>query len=149
VPKIQKSKKNHPGMSEARKRAVLVAIRRRSMFKSAIITYVMAVLFFIASFLFNGLYIVIPNPDETMTIQILEIVIKSGSLIFFFFFLLIAAANYQELRGYVLTWKGVLIFVVLTLIQATADGIIFLISAIGIVLILVYFFFIQGKLEVE
>ncbi len=149
MPKVKKSKKSRPGISEARKMAVMVAIRRRSMFKSGIITYIIAVLLFVVSFLFNGRFVSIPNPDETTSIQILDIVIKSGSLILFFFFFLIAVANYQELRGYVLTWKGMLIVVALALVQASTEGVILLIAAMGVILILVYFYFIQGKLERE
>lgn len=128
------------------------------MFNSAKISYILALIFFIVSFLFNGLLI---NPwvelvenatsaaDGPTLLGVLDIIIKSVSIILFFIFGFISLGNLQELRGYIMTWKEMAILVVLSLFQATINGTVFLISTIGVIITLIYFYFIQAKISDE
>ncbi len=145
----------------AQKEKVQQAERRKTMiklqmFNSAKITYIFAFVFFIISFLFNGLIIspwieLVENSVEGAEgptfLGVIDIVIKSVSVILFFLFAFISLGNFQELRGYIMTWKEMSVLIILTLIQATANGNVFLISTLGIVIILIYMFFIQAKVN--
>ena len=128
------------------------------MFNSAKVTYTIALIFFIISFLFNGLIIspwieLVENSVEGAEgptfLGVIDIVIKSGAIIIFFLFAFISLGNFQELRGYIMTWKEMTVLIVLTLIQATANGNVFIISSLGIIIIVIYMFFIQAKVSEE
>jgi len=128
------------------------------MFNSAKITYIIAFIFFIISFLFNGLIIspwveLVENSVKVAEgptfLGVIDTLIKSFSIILFFLFTFISLGNYQELRGYIMTWKEMTVLVVLTLAQATINGDVFIISALGIVIIVIYMFFIQVKVIEE
>lgn len=128
------------------------------MFKSAQLTYFLALGFFIISFLFNGLIITswVEMVEESTSVadgptllSILDIVIKSASIILFFLFGFVSLANFQELRGYIVNWKLMVLLVIFSLIQATINGTVLVISAFGIVLILIYFYLIQAKISEE
>ncbi|MCF2138954.1 MAG: hypothetical protein K9W44_02715 [Candidatus Lokiarchaeota archaeon] len=126
------------------------------MFNSAKISYILALIFFIISFLFNGLIITPWNDlvqnaassaEGPTALGVIDIAIKSVSIILFFLFAFISWGNLQELRGYIITWKEMVVLIILTLIQATINGTVFLISTIGVIIILVYFYFIQAKIS--
>jgi len=131
---------------------------KSSMFQSALITYFLALTFFVVSFLFNGKLISgwVDLVDENIAaenapnfITVVDSVIKILSIILFFFFGLISLGNFRELKGYITTWKEMVILLILTLLQGTTDANVFFISIIGILIVLVYFYFIQGKIKSE
>lgn len=133
-------------------------ILKSSMYQSAVITYFIAVAFFVISFLFNGKLISswvtlvdanIAADDGPNFITIIDSVIKILSVVLFFFFGLISLGNFRELKGYIVTWKEMVILLVLALLQATIDVNVFFLSIVGILLILVYFYFLQGKITKE
>ncbi|MHA1776222.1 MAG: hypothetical protein DRO88_11965 [Promethearchaeia archaeon] len=128
------------------------------MFNSAKISYILALVFFIISFLFNGILInpwvnLVENASSAANgptfVGVLDILIKSLSIILFFLFGFISLGNLQELRGYIVTWKEMVVLIVLSLFQATINGTVFLISTIGVIIILVYFYFMQAKISDE
>ncbi len=159
MPKIDKKKKSR--QEKIRDLEIQKAVLKRSMFKSATLTYLLAAVFLVVSFLFNGLIIsgwvtlvdeaaiVVENDEGMPFIYIADILIKTISIIVFFFFSLVSVANYRELSGYIMSWKELLVLLILTLIQSTTSGLIFVISACGVVLVLTYMYFIQGKIKRE
>ena len=157
MPKIQKeAKKRKEKVRDLESQKIQL---KQKMFSSSIKTYLFAAIFLIISFIFNGQ--LIPQWVDTVSIALgadsgaispivlLDLLIKSFSIILFFFFSFVSIGNWRELSGYILTWKDMTILLVFSLIQATTDGSVFIISSIGIVIILFYMYFIQGKIEKE
>jgi len=157
MPKIQKeAKKRKEKVRDLESQKIQL---KQKMFSSSVKTYLFAAIFLIISFIFNGQ--LIPKWVDTVSIALgadsgaispivlLDLLIKSFSIILFFFFSFVSIGNWRELSGYILTWKEMTILLVFSLIQATTDGSVFIISSIGIVIILFYMYFIQGKIEKE
>jgi hypothetical protein len=152
MPKIRKQEEIEE-IHQAEDEKTRIKIR---MFNSAKITYLLALGFFVISFIFNGMLIngwvqlvndAVSNSDGPTLLGIVDIIIKSLSIILFFFFGLISLGNYQELKGYVVNWKELVILLVLSLFQATTSGTVFIVSVLGISLILIYFYFMQSKVS--
>jgi len=157
MPKIQKeAKKRKEKVRDLESQKIQL---KQKMFSSSVKTYLFAAIFLIISFIFNGQ--LIPKWVDIVSIALgadsgaispivlLDLLIKSFSIILFFFFSFVSIGNWRELSGYILTWKEMTILLVFSLIQATTDGSVFIISSIGIVIILFYMYFIQGKIEKE
>ena len=157
MPKIQKeAKKRKEKVRDLESQKIQL---KQKMFSSSVKTYIFAAIFLIISFIFNGQ--LIPKWVDIVSIALgadsgaispivlLDLLIKSFSIILFFFFSFVSIGNWRELSGYILTWKEMTILLVFSLIQATTDGSVFIISSIGIVIILFYMYFIQGKIEKE
>lgn len=157
MPKIKKEKKIR---EEKIKNLEIRKIKVKStMFSSTLITYGLATIFLVISFIFNGSLIsgwvqkiaeakiVIDDGGAPSFIYIMDIIIKSFSIILFFFFVFISIGNFQEYRGYIMTWKEILGIIIISLIQVSTNFTIFLISTIGIIICTTYFYFLQGKIE--
>ena len=157
MPKIQKeAKKRKKKVRDLESQKIQL---KQKMFSSSVKTYLFAAVFLIISFIFNGQ--LIPKWVDIVSIALgadsgaispivlLDLLIKSFSIILFFFFSFVSIGNWRELSGYILTWKEMTILLVFSLIQATTDGSVFIVSSIGIVIILFYMYFIQGKIEKE
>ena len=159
MPKIDKKKKTR--QEKLRDIENQKAVLKKSMFKSSLVTYLIAAVFLIISFLFNGLVIngwvtlvdeaavKVGNNEGMPFIYIADIIIKTISIIAFFFFSLISVANYRELSGYMMSWKELLVVIIIALFQATTSGLIFVICACGVAVVLTYMYFIQGKVNNE
>lgn len=135
---------------------------KKSMFISALLTYALAAIFLIISFIFNGRFIIFPKepvypagtPAELMYplpmwIRVVAVLLKSGSIILFFFFMMISIGNYRELRGYIMTWREMLVLLIVSILQSSTEIYVFFITALGITLVITYMYFIQGKVNVE
>jgi len=154
LPKIKKEKKIREEKLknlEIRKREV-----KSTMFSSTLITYGLAAIFLVISFIFNGSLIsgwvqsVVEATEEggaPSLIYIIDIIIKSFSVILFFFFNFISIGNIQEFRGYIMTWKEMVFLIIISLIQVSSNFTIFFITTIGIIICIIYFYFLQGKIE--
>lgn len=154
MPKIKKEKKIKEEKLknlEIRKRKV-----KSTMFSSTLITYGLAAIFLVLSFIFNGNLIsgwvqkVAEATDEggaPTFIYIMDIIIKSFSVILFFFFNFISIGNIQEFRGYIMTWKEIIFLLLISLLQVSSNFTIFFITTIGITICVIYFYFLQGKIE--
>ncbi len=153
MPKIQKTKKK---ISKDQKEINIQRYKlKKSMFDSAMLTFLIAALMLIISFLFNGKVLgfwvekvdTAIEADSNTVFSILDIVLRTLSVILFFFFSLLSIGNLQELRGYVVTWKEMVMLLVLSLIQTTISGAVFALSFLGISLLLIYLYFVQGRTE--
>jgi hypothetical protein len=144
MPKIKKRKSRESKLKDLE---VQKMIAKKFMYLSAMKTYIIAIVFFIVSLIFNGRYIVLEDKfGESTATSIFDVLIKSFSIILFFFFTIVALGNWMELRGYILTWKEVLIVLIISILQSSTELYVFLIVAFGVVLILTYMYFIQGKI---
>lgn len=154
MPKI--SKKQTQANLNRKEIALQKTQLKMTMYKSALFTFLLAALMLVISFLFNGRIISswVQNVENVETTgkdfyNTLDIIIRTVSVVLFFLFCLISIGNLQELRGYVVTWKEMVVLIVLSLIQTTISGAVFALSLLGIVVVLVYMYFIQGKIEQE
>ena len=102
MPKIKKKGETEEDFAQ---QMVRRAILKKKMFNSSLITFIIALLCFVVSFIFNGAVYVVPNPSDSMVIKILVILIKGGFIIAAFFFLFISYANMMELSRVVMSFK--------------------------------------------
>jgi hypothetical protein len=156
LPKIKKEKKikeERIKNLEIRKKKV-----KSTMFSSTLITYGLAAIFLVISFIFNGSLISgwvqkvveannVIDEEGPSFIYIMDIIIKSFSVILFFFFNFISVGNIQEFRGYIMTWKEMLVLIIISLLQVSSNFTTFFIATIGITICIIYFYFLQGKIE--
>ena len=122
------------------------------MFNSIIKTFILMILFFVISLLYNGRILTLGNLEDPEAAKstletITHIGVKAGSVILFFFFGMITIGNYQELKGYTMGWKGILLLFVLSILLASTEGDIFFVSLLGIVLVMGYLYMVQGKVQ--
>ncbi|MHA1745473.1 MAG: hypothetical protein ACTSWW_05710, partial [Promethearchaeota archaeon] len=120
MPKIQKeAKKRKEKVRDLESQKIQL---KQKMFSSSVKTYLFAAIFLIISFIFNGQ--LIPKWVDTVSIALgadsgaispivlLDLLIKSFSIILFFFFSFVSIGNWRELSGYILTWKEMTILLV-------------------------------------
>ena len=157
MPKIKNEKKiREEKLKQLEIRKVKV---KNTMFSSTLITYGLAALFLAISFVFNGSIIsgwvqkvveaktFIDEGEAPSFIYIMDIIIKSFSVILFFFFIFVSIGNFQEYRGYIMTWKEILVLFIISLLQVSSNFTTFFITTIGITICITYFYFLQGKIE--
>ena len=156
MPKIEKeiSQQDRNRSMETKKFSL-----KLNMYKSSITTFGLAAVFLVISFVFNARLIPVwvdkinaamPEHGEALpAIVILDIAIKSLSIILFFFFVVVSVGNFQELRGYVINWKYMIVLVILALIQGSTDANVFIFSLLGVAIILAYMYFIQARIPDE
>jgi len=154
LPKIKKDKKIKE--EKLKNLEIQKGKVKSTMFSSTLTTYVLAALFLIISFIFNGSIIsgwveqvveaksAIDDGGAPSFIYIIDIIIKSFSVILFFFFLFISIGNFQEYRGYIMTWKEMIGVFVISLLQVSSNFTTFFIATIGITICITYFYFLQG-----
>lgn len=120
---------------------------KQMMFSSSLITYMLAGVFLVFSILMNAKVLEIPNPDATTPLKVVDVLLRGGLIILFFFFMFVSMGNLKELRGYIMTWKEMLFLIIISLFQTITEGWALLTATLGIIIILVYFYFIQGKIQ--
>ncbi len=81
--------------------------------------------------------------DQNIYLSVLDVSIKSISLILFFFFLIIAVSNVEEINGKALSWKELTLIIIMSLVQSIRNGWVLLFSSLGIALIILYLFVLQ------
>ncbi len=149
MPKISKSQKSTKRMSKQERLKLMKyeqAKKRTSMFKSSIITYLLACAFFVLSLLFNGNFVNLNFGDSTGA-KVGIVLLKSLPVILFCFFLLVSVGNFQEMRGYVASWKEIVAIVLMSLFMGASGGWEFFTVFLGIVLVFTYMYFVQAKAD--
>ena len=152
MPKISKSQKKSTKRLSKQERLKLMkyeqAKKRSSMFKSSIVTYLLACVFFVLSLLFNGQFVDLDFGDSTGA-KVGLVLLKALPVILFCFFLLISVGNFQEMRGYIASWKEITAIVVITLLMGASGGWEFFTVFLGVAFIFSYVYFLQAKAEQE
>ncbi|MHA1731082.1 MAG: hypothetical protein ACTSU5_04030 [Promethearchaeota archaeon] len=116
------------------------------MFSTALKGYIVAGVFLVLSLLFNGQ--IVPLFTESSTaLKVVNVLIKGGVITCFFLFIFVSFVNLRELRGKVSEWPDIVLLSVISILQGILDGWVVLTSTIGIVLLLVYVWLMQVKLE--
>lgn len=110
--------------------------------KSGIISFYLASIFFVISILFNsGIVTIFMN--QNLYLDIVDILIKTISIILFFLFLSVAVGNVEEINGKIFGWKKLTILIVISLIQSIRNGWVFLFSSLGIIILILYLWLLQ------
>ena len=121
-------------------------IRRRSddkfAYRTAIISCILGIIFYIVSFIFNvGLIPLFTESNILFTL--LDILIKVIAILLFFLSMMISIGNYKELTGNPLGWKELLLLFVLSLGQTLLNLLVFSLTFIGLLIIVIYFYLVQ------
>jgi hypothetical protein len=145
-----------PKYRKGKKRAVVqelveleAAADRRLMFKSAIITYIIAGLLLGLSIFLNSEMWTPFGTQSTMstTIKVVDYALRGGIVALFYLFMIVAWGNTKELRGGVLELKEIAVLIGISLVQTYLDGYVFLVGTVGVVLVSIYIWFMQVKIE--
>ena len=152
--KIQQSPSNREKMQEILESKEKEYIRlkekyyqylRIKMYRSAAVTFLIALVFFIPSALFVSSVIEIPS--DSTTIDVLILFLKTGLNMGFFLFFTLSLGNLLEARGYRMEWKHLLLPFFLSIMQTVTEAYLFLLVLLGNVLILTYLYFLQPKAD--
>jgi len=111
-------------------------------YQTVIRSVILAGLFLVMSFIFNGEIIKIYDGTNDILI-ILVAVFKVSLILIFFIFSVISIGNYKELSGKPLNLKDILLLCVISLIQAFRDPIVLVFTLFGLGILLVYFYISQ------
>jgi hypothetical protein len=121
---------------------------RKSDEKYAYKTVILACLFggisLVASFLFNA-EIITFFMNQNFLFDVIDIIIKVSLVLFSFLFFLISLGNYKELTGKPLSWKELLILVIITFLQTILNPIVFGYVLVGVLVIIIYIFLVQSS----
>jgi hypothetical protein len=146
MPKIKKELSQAKQMQLAQQKMDR-SMMKRAMFKATWITYLFAGICLVFSILLQLAVIDIPNPDDKTWLKVIIILLKGGLIILFFFFMFVSMGNMKELRGYIMTWKEMVFLLVISLFQTITDGYVLLVAVLGIIIVIAYFYFLQGKID--
>lgn len=117
-------------------------LEEKSAYRSVVLSAVIGGILLITSILLNGGYLLL-FVSENLLFQTLDITIKVLVILFFFIFMTISIGNYKELTGKPLNIKFVALIFIFSLIQSFRDSIVFSFTLVGLLLIIVYLFFVQ------
>jgi hypothetical protein len=117
-------------------------LEEKAAYRSVVLSAVIGGILLITSILLNGGYLFL-FVSENLLFQTLDITIKVLVILFFFIFMTISIGNYKELTGKPLNIKFVALIFIFSLIQSFRDSIVFSFTLVGLLLIIVYLFFVQ------
>jgi hypothetical protein len=123
-----------------------IKIKRRSddkfAYRTVIISCSLGLIFYIISLLFNfGIISIFRNNNAFFAL--VEIFIEVAVILLFFLFMMISIGNYKELMGDPLNWKEFILLLILSLGQTILNFLVFIITFIGLILIILYFYLVQ------
>lgn len=144
MPKYKKGRKSQVDIEAFKEE---IAADRHHMFRSSWMAYIAAAIFLVSSIILNaGVW----SPLGTTPSTLMKVVfygIRGGLVALFYFFALIAWGNVTELRGGVMGIKAIIFLAVISLIQTFENGYVFLVGLLGVILISVYIWLIQAKIQ--
>jgi hypothetical protein len=148
MPKIKKQKKIN-GFSVEQYNTIqeYIEFEKKFMLVSALKTYIVCIIFLVLSLLFNLKIIEIPVANNETAVNIISALLKIVLVWGFFFFSVVSTGNLRELQGEVLDWKWLALITFMSVIQTILDGWVLFGVCVGITLMIVYIYFIQGKIQ--
>lgn len=117
-------------------------IVEKSAVRSVMISAIIGGFLFFISIIFNGEIITLFPTDE-IGFLIIDMIIKAVIILLFFIFMLISVGNYKELTGKPVSFKEIVLLFFLSLIQAFKNPWVFLLTFIGLIMLIIYFYLIQ------
>ncbi len=111
-------------------------------YRTVIISCVLSIIFYAISLLFNvGVISIFTNIN--ILFNMLDVLIKVGTILLLFLFMMISVGNYKELTGKPLNWKELLLLIVLSLGQTLLNLWVFAFTFIGLLVIIIYLYIVQ------
>ena len=111
-------------------------------YKTVIRSVILAGLFLVLSFIFNGEIIKIYEGTNDFLI-ILDALFKVVLILLFFIFSMISIGNYKDLSGKPLNIKDIILLCIISLLQAFRNPIVLVFTLFGLAILLVYFYISQ------
>lgn len=111
-------------------------------YKTVVVSAILGGFFLLLSLLFNG-YIIIIFMDIDVLFDIIDVLIKSGVILLFFLFAIISIGNYKELTGKPIEMREVILLFFLSLFQSVLHPYVFLLTLIGLGVLIFYLYLIQ------
>ena len=113
-------------------------------YKTVVISAILGGFFLLLSLLFNG-YIITIFMDIDVLFDIIDVSVKVGVILLFFFFAIISIGNYKELTGKPIEIREVVLIFFLSLAQSFLNPYVFLLTLVGLVVIIFYLFLVQDS----
>jgi uncharacterized protein YebE (UPF0316 family) len=95
----------------------------------------------IVSFLFNA-EIITFFMDQGLFLSIIDIIIKVLAILLFCIFMIVSLGNYRELIGKPLKLRSIIFIFLISLLQSFRNSIVFSFTLVGLLLLLIYLYFI-------
>lgn len=144
MPKYKKGKKRLQLANEEKLKSF--SDQKRNIYASSIRSLILGGIVLIISLIINGNMIQIEVEVGT-PIDVILTLVKSLVIILFYSFVFLGIANSMELKGKPATMREVIIILILSLFQSIRSPSVFWISLAGILLINMYFWAVQSKVE--
>jgi len=144
MPKYRKGRKR---VAEKQALKQGVAAEQRFMFSSSLKAYVLAGIFLAVSLLLNTELISLVTADTGKFTKALAYALRGGVVVAFFFFAWLAWGNLKEVRGRIFGLKEMIFLIVISLLQTLLNGYVFLVALVGVVLVCVYMWVMQIKIQ--
>jgi cation transport ATPase len=144
MPKYKKGKKRQQLENEEKSKSF--SDQKRDIYNSSIRSLILGGIILILSLIFNGNMIQFGIEPGT-AIDVILTLIKSLIIILFYTFVFLGIANSMELRGKPASMKIVILISLLSLFQSIRSASVFWISLAGILLMNLYFWVLQSKVE--
>ena len=119
-------------------------VNEKFAFKTVVLTAIISGVLLLISILFNTQMITIFMIKNTIWYYF-DIIIKVCVILFFFLFSLISIGNYKELSGKPLDFKIIILLFILSLIQAYRNSWVFGFTFLGLIVIVIYLYFVQDN----
>jgi hypothetical protein len=113
-------------------------------YRSVILSVVLAGVFLTISILFNSEIITILM-NQNVFLSTLDVIIKVIAIMSFFFFIMASIGNYKELTGKPIDFKIILFIFVISVIQGFKNELVFSFSFVGLLLLVIYLYFVQDR----
>lgn len=117
-------------------------IKENLAFKSLTISIILAGVFLVVSLFLNGGVITL-FMNKGFIWEVIDVSIKVSSILLCFLFFLISIGNYKDLTGKPVDWKELLLLFSLSLVQTFRSLWVFLITLIGLLVLLFYLYLTQ------
>ena len=121
-------------------------------FKTVITSVILSGFFLLVSILFNGGIVSFneimgcaTGAEELCIWDYLDTTIKVSVILLFYFFLMISIGNYRELVGKPIETGQIIYIFLLALLQSCLNLDVFIITLLGLVLLLAYFYLVQEQ----
>ncbi len=134
---MQKEEKKREGETE-----------KSRMYGSTVKAYIVALVFLSLSLIFNTELIPLLSGANIGRLEKLIVYGFRGLLvILFFFFALIAWGNLKELRGSIIGLREIIVLATMALVQTMLSVYVFLAATVGVLVICIYIWLMQVKIE--
>ena len=111
-------------------------------YRSVVVSAILGCVFFVISLLFN-IEIITVLMNVAIFWTIIDISIKTFAVLLFFLFIITSYGNYKELIGKRLNWKELVLLIMLSIGQTILNPSVFILTLIGLIVILIYLFLVQ------